>query len=361
MLTFRVDSKDRTRLRREAAQTRRHELLSILSRIVGAPSAVVEATLATLVSTFGGAKASFVESKEKKIPLQGVGSVSITEFQGGIWENASVIEDFIKYHNHESSTDYDPQCTVGAIAVPLTNVSDHFLVVETGHLRDIFDGSDVLFVQSCAMVIAGSIQDGLLRQALEAKTTFLRNVQHAFRTSLNGILSATDMLLGEGSSFINGSNSQSRTLANGQLATTTPLELLRIIETSGRGLLTVINHLIDLDAQNATANMELCDLHDLEEEVLDSIVQYSSKEKMKDILLISDSHLSGATGDCIVTDRLLLRQAISALVQNAVEATSAGGMIMVKISLAGQHGADQSLDIEVRDTGVGIDMVSGSV
>lgn len=328
----------------------------------GPPSAIVEATLATLASTFGGAKASFIEIKDNNIPLQGVGAVSVADFEGGIWENAAIIEDFIKYHNHESSMSFDPKCTVRAIAVPLTNVSDHYLLIESTHLRDIYDGSDTLFVQSCAMVIASSIQDGLLRQALEAKTSFLRNVQHAFRTSLNGILSATDMLLGEAKqpvTAIDGHptstvNDQRHTIMNAHPETTTPLELLRIIETSGRGLLTVINHLIDLDAQTTTANLEMCDIHDIEEEVLDSIVQHSSKEKMKDILLISDSHLSGATGDCVVTDRLLLRQSISALVQNAVEATSGGGMIMVKISVNGQPGIDESLDVEVRDTGVGI-------
>jgi signal transduction histidine kinase len=145
-----------------------------------------------------------------------------------------------------------------------------------------------------------------------------------------------------------------RSVLNGKAEETSPLDLLRIIETSGRGLLTVINHLIDLDAQSTKVNRELCDLHDIEEEVLDSIVQHSSKEKMKDLLLVSDSHLDGATGDCVVSDRLLLRQTIAALVQNAVEATSGAGMVMVKVSLSGEPGVDQTLDVEVRDTGVGI-------
>lgn len=288
-------------------------------------------------------------------------------FESGVWENVPVIEDFIRYHNHESSLDYDPDATVRAIAVPVKNVNDHFLLVETGRLRDIYDGTDTLFVQSCAMVIAGSIQDGLLRQALEAKTTFLRNAQHAFRTSLNGVLSATDMLLGAQTSIPAGKETVSMggqgkalsasSLGSAGLEETTPLDLLRIIETSGRGLLTVINHLIDLDAQTVEAKLDICDIHDIEEEVLDSIVQHSSKDKMKDILLISDSRLDSKTGDCIITDRLLLRQTIAALVQNAVEATSEGGTVIITIRLTDEGPTSSTLDIEVRDSGTGIDHV----
>jgi len=290
--------------------------------------------------------------------MRNVGLVPLAHFQGGLWENVPAVEDFIKYHNHESSLTYNPNCTIRAIAVPLTNVNNHYLVVETGRLRDIYDGTDTLFIQSCAMVIASSIQDGLLRQALEAKTNFLRNAQHAFRTSLNGILSATDMLLGEGTLHINGTNTAKQMILGANPEGTAPLEMLRIIETSGRGLLTVINHLIDLDAQNVAANLDLCNIHDIEEEVLDSMVQHSSKEKMKELLLLSESQLDGTTGDCIISDSLLLRQTIAALVQNAVEATMEGGMVMVKISLSGQYGLDQSLEIEVCDTGVGIAEVS---
>jgi len=124
-------------------------------------------------------------------------------------------------------------------------------------------------------------------------------------------------------------------------------------------LLTVVNHLIDLDAQGQVTRIDICDIHNIEEEVLDTIVQHSAQEKVKDILLVSDSHLSSTTGDCIMSDRLLLKQALSALVRNAVDATGAGGMVMVKIGLNGVPGKDQSLDIEVRDTGCGIPVVSG--
>lgn len=357
LILFDNNRKDRSRLRREHVQTRRHEVLTHLAKTVGPPSHVVEMTLSALSTTLGG-KASFVECRDGAVQLRNVGyRVPLSQFEGGLWENINAVEDFIKYHNHESSLNYDANCTLRAIAVPLTNVLNHYLVVETDKLRDIYDGTDTLFVQSCAMVIAGSIQDGLLRQALEAKSTFLRNAQHAFRTSLNGILSATDMLLGEGS-LHDDSVDKAKQLLGANPEGTTPLDLLRIIETSGRGLLTVINHLIDLDAQNVTANMDLCDMHEIEEEVLDSIVQHSSKEKMKDLLMISESLLDGKNGDCIVSDRLLLRQIIASLVQNAVEATNGGGLVMVKIRLAGQAGIDQSLDVEVYDTGVGIADVS---
>lgn len=345
--------KDRSRLRREHIQIRRNEILTQVASTAGPPSRIVEVTLKALQSTLGG-RASFIECRDGCIDLYNVGRVAFTQFQGGLWENIAAIEDFIRYHNHEPSLNYDPECTIRAIAVPLSNVNHHYLVVETGRLRDIYNGTDVLFVQSCAMVIASSIQDGLLRQALEAKTSFLRNAQHAFRTSLNGILSATDMLLGEDYP-LNRNGDVARYPATGVKAENiTPLDLLRIIETSGRGLLTVINHLIDLDAQKVSANLELCDLHEIEEEVLDSVVQKSSKEKMKDLLLVSDSQLDDSTGDCIMTDKLLLRQIVSALVYNAVEATSGSSMVTIKFSLTGQFGVDQALIVEVADTGVGI-------
>lgn len=354
-----TNSKDRCRLRRETVQTKRHETLSALAKVSGPPSKVIEATVAALTATLGG-QATMIESSDQCVYLQEVGRIPITDFEGGVWENDLAIDDFIKYHNHESSLEYDSGCTVRAMLVPITGVRNHYLVVESGNLRDIFDGTDILFVQSCAMVIASSIQNGLLSQALESKTTFLRNAQHTFRTSLNGILSATDMLIGEGTSHIDGVSGQKRLILEPETDGTTPLELLRVIETSGRGLLTVINHLIDLDANNLAGNNDICDMHNIEEDVLDAIVQNSSKEAMKDILLISDSHLSGGRGDCIISDRLLLRQTIAALVQNAVEATGAGGMVKLKFSLAGRSGVDQSLDVDVEDTGIGIAQVSSA-
>lgn len=351
------------RLRREAIQTKRHEHLSILAKTTGPPSTVVQTTLETLEATLGG-EASFVEAVNGSLELSNAGRVPVTAFTDDIWENGPVIEDFIKYHNHESSLEYNAGCTVRAMAIPLTNVNGHYILIQTGHLRDVFDGSDALFVRSCAMVISSSIQDGLLRQALEAKTSFLRNVQHAFRTSLNGILSATDLLLQQDPAHIEGalgSKIASPLAEELSVKNTSPLELLKIVETSGRGLLTVVNHLIDLDGQGIDQRVDICDLHDIEEEVLDMIVQQSSLEKIRDILLVSDSHLSGSTGDCIITNRLLLKQAVSALVRNAVEATSAGGMVTVKIRLEGEAGVDQSLVIDVQDTGCGIAEVSVSL
>lgn len=321
---------------------------------------MVDATIATLTATFGGS-ASFVQAKDGCINLAGVGRIAVSDFRGGIWENTRVLEDFVKLHNHESSLDYDPGCTVHAIAIPLSKVSNHYLVVETDRLRNVYDGTDTLFVQSCAMVIGSSIQDGLLRQALEAKTSFLRNVQHAFRTSLNGILSATDMLLLESTVQSADDVSKARSaLTNGHKGTgITSFDLLRIVETSGRDLLTVVNRLIDLDAQNAASSIELCDLHQIEEDVLNSAVQHSAKDKVKDIQLVSDSRLCEMTGDCVMSDRTLLRQTLAALVQNAIEATSAGGVVMVRIDLiSGPGSAEQILDVQVKDTGIGIAEVS---
>lgn len=349
-----VNSQDRSRLRREWTQTKRHDILAELAKITGPASSVIEATLTALTTTLGGS-ASYVEATDGHITLRNVGKTPLSEFERGIWENVPVIEDFIKYHNHESSVDFDPGCTVRALAVPLTGSSSQYLLVETAQIRDIYDGTDTLFAQSCAMVIAKNIQDGLLLQALEAKTRFLRNVQHAFRTSLNGVLSATDMLL----------SSHTSSPARADLSKiltldpegTAPLDLLRIIESSGRCLLTVVNHLIDLDAQEVAVKLELCNMHDIEDEVLDTIVQNSSKEKIQEILLVSDNRLDSTTGDCIVTDRQLLRQTIAALVQNAVEATSAGGMVKVKIALSEEPGVEQNLLVEIQDTGIGIAQV----
>lgn len=346
---------DRSRLRRESIQTTRHEVLSQLAKTPGLPSQTVEATLAALSSSLGG-RASYVEAVDGCLMLKNVGKTPLTDFEDSIWENVEVIEDFIKYHNHESSMDFNPGCTVRALAVPLSDGSKQYLLVETENMRDIYDGIDTLFVQSCAMVIARSIQDSLLFQALEAKTSFLRNIQHAFRTSLNGVLSATDMLLGTHtlSQAHKGQAQKASSLPSLAPEGTAPLDLLRIIETSGRGLLTVVNHLIDLDAQEVALNFDICNIHDVEEEVLETIVQNSSKEKIKEILLISDNRLDGTTGDCIISDRLLLRQTIAALVQNAVEATNAGGMVKISIHLSEQPEGRQSLDIEVQDTGIGI-------
>lgn len=348
-------SKDRTRLRREAQQASRQILLAELSKLSTKPSHIVEAALATLKTTLG-AHATFVKSESGGLALRGAGIIHYNSFEHGMWDNEAVLEDFVQQHNHEPSTGWASKATVRAIAVPLINLESHYLLVETNYPRKVFDGADVLFVQSCGLLIATSIQEGLLRQALEAKTSFLRNVQHAFRTSLNGILSATDMLLTDQRSVAQQGLIQHDALQQA-VSPGTPLDLLRIIESSGRGLLTVINHLIDLDSQSIISHQELCEIHELEEEILNAIVQYSSNDKLKDVTIISDNQLDSQNGDCIVSDKLLIRQILTALVQNAMEATPDGGKVTVTFRLVSPGSDACVLVIDVLDTGCGINQV----
>ena len=346
-----------------------HETLSKLSEHARDAPHIVERATEALREVFGTGDLTRIYFRHLPLgylPLLGEAQVPYSAFKGDLWENDELIEEIILKYNHENPVGKYHHRTFRAMAVKLKVAQDHYLVVETSDLTRVFDDIDFMFIRSTALIIDNSLQDRLLKQALDAKASFLRGVQHSLRTSLNGILSASEMLLDDAaqserlrdrrlSSSAGETPDFSESMASLSMAPSPSMSssdsLLGIIDSSGRGLLTIINNLLNLDstATAITPQIDTCNLADLEQEVMEAVVQGSARAKLGRVALILNNDLPDHI-DTIMTDRTLLRQTLVAVVQNAMDATDTGSVI---ITTALSEDAS-ILVFSVKDTGIGI-------
>lgn len=166
-----------------------------------------------------------------------------------------------------------------------------------------------------------------------AKSDFLATMSHEIRTPMNGIMVMAEMLSGANLS------TRHRRYAD-------------IISRSGKGLLTIINDILDLskiesgklDLESVAVSPDglVCDLASL------------YWEKARETSLSLTTHVSPRVPTEIIADPTRLNQILSNLVNNALKFTEAGG-VDVRVDAIGLDGdGAMRLVFEVEDTGIGI-------
>ncbi len=174
-----------------------------------------------------------------------------------------------------------------------------------------------------------------LERTCGAKSTFLATVSHEIRTTMNGLVGTTELLAD------------------------TPLgpeqrELLRTIRASGGQLLNVINDVLDFSKIEAgKLELELADF-DLAELLEGVRQQYSRAAAEKSLELRST--LEDGTPQRFLGDALRLRQVLCNLISNSVRYTATGSVWMRAESAGVDPEGRVRLRLEVRDTGMGIDL-----
>lgn len=167
-----------------------------------------------------------------------------------------------------------------------------------------------------------------------AKSEFLANMSHEIRTPMNAILGFAEILIGK----LSGS----------------PLQrYAETIYSGGRGLLTIINDILDLSKIEA-GKLELeyrpINLHRLFTE-LQAFFQIRLEEKGLDFRVDIDPTLPQS----LVVDEVRLRQILVNIVGNAVKFTEAGFVrIAVNTEESERTESDIRLVVEVEDSGIGI-------
>lgn len=170
-------------------------------------------------------------------------------------------------------------------------------------------------------------------KASRAKSEFLANMSHEIRTPLNGILGMT------------------------QLTLRTPLspvqqEYLTIVRDSGVSLLRVINDILDFSKMEAGKLDLITQDFDLRERITACLRGFGSMLANKNVELILRTAPDVPRMVCGDADRLM--QVVTNLVSNAIKFTD-NGEILLSAFVRESSADGMTLQIEVRDTGIGID------
>lgn len=288
---------------------------------------VAEVVLKAVQSTYPGARVSLQTRTNDTVNLLENRTVSYAEFVHFLWEDSAAIDEYILNSNHIPVK--PGKRSVRAIAVRVTKEPHSYLVVQTSDMRHVFDDIDGSFVQSCALMMGNLLQKHKLQQAITTKTAFLRGAAHQLRTPIHAILSTCELLL---------SQVHSQTKPTGIISLLDPstaqcdvdtsvsnaMSTLNLIDTSGRSLLSTVNNFLNFDRLSSVRPVtQLISLAALEQEVLDQISSITSERGLD---LICDNRLPPDV-QLLEGDLDLLKQCLSALLQNAADFTISGRVI----------------------------------
>ena len=172
-----------------------------------------------------------------------------------------------------------------------------------------------------------------LAQSTRYKSEFLANMSHELRTPLNSILLLSRLM----------SENQEKNLTNEQI------EYARVIQSSGNGLLSLIDEILDLSKIEA-GKMELeytaVNLPGLIGEMNSLFTPIANEKKIEFRTAIADD-----VPAVIETDKLRLEQIIRNLLSNALKFTAKG---YVALRVEGFDKKNQTVRFLVKDTGIGI-------
>lgn len=168
--------------------------------------------------------------------------------------------------------------------------------------------------------------------ANQAKTVFLATMSHEIRTPLNSVIGMAELL-----SFTGITHEQQ--------------VYLDTLKSSGKILLSLINNVLDL-AKIEKGDVEL----ERDEFQLVEVIGQMAKTLQNDIFekgLKLTTHTVPELNGTIVGDRMRVTQIFLNLLSNAVKFTERGG-IVISAQILEKHDVSVLVQIEVRDTGIGI-------
>ncbi|MCE7060096.1 response regulator [Dyadobacter sp. CY343] len=165
------------------------------------------------------------------------------------------------------------------------------------------------------------------------KSEFLANMSHELRTPLNSILLLSRLL----------SENDDQNLTDEQI------EYATVIQSSGNGLLGLIDEILDLSKIEA-GKMELDYVNVAVKEITEDLKGlFSPVAREKNLEF--EINIAPDVPAVIETDKMRLEQILKNLISNALKFTSVGS---VQVNIKLQEGNDRMLCFSVRDTGIGV-------
>jgi len=164
------------------------------------------------------------------------------------------------------------------------------------------------------------------------KSAFLSNMSHEIRTPMNAVLGFTEIL-------------KSTELNKKQT------DYIKIIESSGKHLLNLINDIIDiskLESNQIKIEESKCNLNFMLDELRDFFVLNLIKENKEHIKIILNKGFND-NQDKIYIDGLRLKQILINLISNAVKFTNDG-----EIEISYTLNQDSMILFSIKDSGIGI-------
>ncbi|MEH2145738.1 hybrid sensor histidine kinase/response regulator [Nostoc sp.] len=134
-------------------------------------------------------------------------------------------------------------------------------------------------------------------------------------------------------------------------------QAIAVMIRSNQNLMEMVNTLLEVyrfEAGKKTLNWEVCDLREISQEVVSELSPLTSEKGLTLEINIRELDPQGKNASIIMGDRLELRRVLNNLIANAIKFTDTGGITIRIFETSSHPGNQDSVTIEIQDTGYGI-------